>query len=187
MANKDNAAPKLVLSSPKKGSSDVSVTQDLIFVFNEDIKAGLGNIVISNGGADSQTIALSASQIVGKTLVVHPQNPLLPNSHYSVKIDSTAIQDVSGNKYAGISNATTVFFDTVDTLAPFMTKSLPAITNTNVLPKANIVLTFNEKIQAGRGNITLISDEDSRTIAITNKQIKISGNTLTFNPTNDLK
>ncbi|MFI3181264.1 MAG: Ig-like domain-containing protein [Methylococcales bacterium] len=155
-------------------------------MFNEDIKAGLGNIVISNGGADSQTIALSASQIVGKTLVVHPQNPLLPNSHYSVKIDSTAIQDVSGNKYAGISNATTVFFDTVDTLAPFMTKSLPAITNTNVLPNANIVLTFNEKIQAGRGNITLISDADSRTIAITDKQIKISGNTLTFNPTNDL-
>lgn len=66
-----------------------------------------------------------------------------------------------------------------------MTKSLPTINTANVAPKANIVLTFNEKIQAGRGNITLISDADSRTIAISDKQITISGNTLIFNPSAD--
>jgi hypothetical protein len=47
------------------------------------------------------------------------------------------------------------------------------------------VLTLSEKIQAGTGNITLISGNDSRTFAITDKQVKISGTTLTINPSVD--
>ena len=47
------------------------------------------------------------------------------------------------------------------------------------------MLTLSEKIQAGTGNITLISGNDSRTFAITDKQVKISGTTLTINPSVD--
>ena len=50
----------------------------------------------------------------------------------------------------------------------------------------NIVLRFTETIVAGSGSFTLSNGTDVRTIAITDPQVTISGNTLTINPTTDL-
>ena len=190
MATKDKNPPKLISISPNKGSSAVAINQNLVVTFNEAIKLGLGNITISDGAGDTRTISVNSPSneisINAGILTINPTNDLLPNSHYTVKIDNAAIQDLSVNPYAGIKNTTTFYFDTVDTLAPVLTKSSPSVNISNVESKSNIVLTFNEKIQAGTGNITLFSGSDTRSIAITDKQIKISGNTLTLNPTIDL-
>ncbi|MCX7076478.1 MAG: Ig-like domain-containing protein [Methylococcales bacterium] len=189
MASKDKVAPSLVVTTPKKGGNAVAINQNLILIFNENIQVGTGNIVISNSKGDEQTISMISSPsqytIIGKTLVINPARDLLPNTHYSVKIDSNAIADLSGNKYAGIDNATTLSFDTVDTLAPVLLSSSSTIKQNGIAPGDNIVLTFSEKIQAGRGNITLVAGNDTRTIPISDKQVTISGNTLTFNPSAD--
>ncbi|MEI8237133.1 MAG: Ig-like domain-containing protein, partial [Methylococcaceae bacterium] len=189
MASKDKVAPTLAVTTPKKGGNAVAVNQNLVLIFNENIQVGTGNIVISNGKGDEQTISMISSPsqyaIIGKTLVINPARDLLPNTHYSVKIDRNAIADLSGNKYAGIDNATTLSFDTVDTLAPFLLSSSSTIKQNGIAPSDNISLTFSEKIQAGRGNITLVAGNDSRTIPISDKQITISGNTLIFNPSAD--
>jgi methionine-rich copper-binding protein CopC len=190
MATKDKTPPKLTSISPNKNSTGVAISQNLVLTFNKDIKTGNGNITISNGMGDTRIISVNSSlnevSINANILKINPANDLLPNNHYAIKIDNTAIQDLSGNLYAGIKNTTTFYFDTVDTLAPVLIKSNPSANISNIASNSNIVLTFNEKIQAGTGSISLISGIDTRTIAITDKQITISGKTLTLNPSIDL-
>ncbi|MEY3280486.1 MAG: hypothetical protein RL674_471 [Pseudomonadota bacterium] len=192
MAKNDKTAPKLISVNPNKGSFNVGLNEPLILLFNEYIQAGSGNIVISNG-FDTKTISLAPIQgsskqfaITGKLLTLSLADNLLPNSLYSVKIENTAIEDLSGNKYSGINNTTTCYFNTIDTLAPIMATNNLLANSSSFAVNTNIVLTFNEKIKASAGNITLISNADLRTISISDNQVKISGNTLTINPTIDL-
>jgi hypothetical protein len=107
MPSKDKTAPKLVSASPQKGGTNIAVNQDVLLklTFNESIQVGTGNIIISSG-VDTITVPVSSSLVTvkGGELTVNPTKDLLPNSHYTVKIDNTAIQDLSGNKYAGIKN-----------------------------------------------------------------------------------
>jgi hypothetical protein len=49
MSGKDKTAPALSSTFPKKGSMSISVNQDLILTFNEEIQVGTGNIIISSG------------------------------------------------------------------------------------------------------------------------------------------
>ena len=186
MTSKDNTAPKLVSALPKKGGTAIAVNQDVVLTFNESIQVGTGNLIISSS-VDTIAVPVNSALVTvkGGVLTVNPTKDLLPNSHYTIKIDNTAIQDLSGNKYAGIKNTTTLYFDTVDTRAPTLVKSSPLASAPSVATNSNIVLTLSEKIQAGTGNITLISGNDSRTFAITDKQVKISGTTLTINPSVD--
>ncbi|MEN9757906.1 MAG: hypothetical protein RL755_2093, partial [Pseudomonadota bacterium] len=192
MAKNDKTAPKLISVYPNKGSSAVALNQHFILTFNEEIQASSGNIVISNG-TDTKKIPLapisgSSAQftITGKLLTLNLADNLLPNSLYSVKIENTAIEDLSGNKYSGINNTTTCYFNTIDTLPPTLFTSNPLANSLNFSINSNLVLTFNEKIKAGIGNITLANSSDSRTISVSDNQVKISGNTLTINPTMDL-
>ena len=75
-----------------------------------------------------------------------------------------------------------------DTTAPTLSSSSPADDATGVAAGANIVLTFDETVQAGSGTIT-ISDGagDVRVIDVTDAgQITFAGNTVTINPAADL-
>jgi methionine-rich copper-binding protein CopC len=79
--------------------------------------------------------------------------------------------------------------DTLDTAAPILISTSPADNATNVAINANIVLTFNEAVTAGTGNITIYGFRGAlvATIAITDtSQVTFSGNTVTINPTSNL-
>ncbi|KAB7644429.1 Ig-like domain-containing protein [Polymorphobacter fuscus] len=56
-----------------------------------------------------------------------------------------------------------------------------------VAADSNIVLRFTETITAGSGSFTLSNGTDTRTIAVTDPQVSIVGNTLTINPDADLE
>jgi hypothetical protein len=176
VTSKDNTAPKIVSALPKKGGTAIAVNQDVVLTFNESIQDGAGNIIISSS-VDAITVPVNSALVTvnGGVLTVNPANDLLPNSHYTIKIDSTAIQDLSANKYAGIKNTTTFYFDTVDTLAPTLVKSSPLANAPSVATNSNLVLTLSENIKIGTGNVTIISGNDSRTFAITDPQVRISG------------
>lgn len=76
-----------------------------------------------------------------------------------------------------------------DTTAPTLVSSTPADNATGVGVGANIVLTFSEAVRAGSGNIVLNGIDPATpdlTIAVTDPQVSISGNTVTINPTADL-
>ena len=77
-----------------------------------------------------------------------------------------------------------------DATAPTLTSSVPVSGATNINASLNIILSYNEPVQAGTGNITLTPTMPTGgmtfTIDVTDAQVSISGAVLTINPTNSL-
>ena len=119
----DTTAPTLSSSTPADGGSDVPPNANVVLHFSENVHAGSGDIIISSsGGLDTRTIAVSdASQvsISGDQVTINPTLNLVFNTTYSVQIAGGAFIDDAGNAYAGISNTSTLNFETTPiTLGP---------------------------------------------------------------------
>ena len=85
---------------------------------------------------------------------------------------------------------TDVFSTTQDVVPPSIVSLTPSDDQTEVLFDQNLIISFNETIQAGNGNITIFrSSDDSvfETISVNSGQVTISSATLTIDPTNDLE
>jgi hypothetical protein len=98
-----------------------------------------------------------------------------------IKTLTAKITDAAGN--ASPAGGTLAL--NLDTVAPTLSSSSPTDNATSVSTSGSIVLTFNEAIAAGTGNI-VISDgaSDTRTITVTDTtQITISGKLVTIKPT----
>lgn len=191
----DTTAPALVSSSPADNASAIAAGGNIVLTFSETVKAGSGNIVLSDSvSGDIRSIPVSdASQVTfsGSSVTINPSTDLKSGGSYSVQLASGVIKDVAGNPYAGISNVTTLNFTTAssDTVAPMLTGSTPADNAVSIAVGSNIVLTFSEAVKAGSGNIVIANSTgtDTRTISITDaSQVSISGSTVTINPSQDL-
>jgi hypothetical protein len=124
----DSTPPALTTLSPADNATNAPVTATPTLVFNEPVKKGTGNIVIrrSAGGALVETITVASSQVSvsGASVTVTPTSNLQASTGYYVEVDPGAVEDISGNDFAGISGATAWNFTTA---APAV---LPSVTET---------------------------------------------------------
>jgi hypothetical protein len=118
----------------------------------------------TDNGTSIQTTTLSAGGLVTGTNVI------------AVEIHQAA------------NNGPDLFFDlqlsgVADVTPPTVTTYSPADNSTNVSSSTNLVLTFNENIQKGSGNI-LIKEGGvtAQTIDVASATVTVSGNTATINP-----
>ena len=115
----DNVTPLWLSSNPNDNGYLMDLAANLSLTFNEGVSKGTGTIQLYNAAntlVESFDVATS-SRITGwngKTLTIDPTANLTANTAYYVKIAPTAINDLAGNAYAGISDATTLNFTTVD-------------------------------------------------------------------------
>ena len=110
----DTAAPTLSSSSPADDDTDVPVGDDIVLNFNEAMQIGSGNIRISDG-VDTRVIDVtdgSRVRVDDNRVTIDPGSNLNADSTYGVQIDDGALTDQAGNAYAGISNRTTLNFET---------------------------------------------------------------------------
>jgi serralysin len=196
----DLAAPELSSRSPADNASGVATSTSLLLTFSEPVQAGSGSITIvqTATGTPAMTIAVTDTTQVafnGSAVTVDPAGTLAAGTAYHVTIASGAIRDAAGNAYAGISNDTAFNFTTAggggggDTINPGITLFSPADNATSVATGANIVLTFNENVQAGIGNIELYLANGTlaASLPVTNTAlVGIAGNVVTLNPAADL-
>jgi methionine-rich copper-binding protein CopC len=108
------AAPfGLSSSSPADNATAVAVGSNIVLTFSENVAAGTGNIVISDG-TDTRTIAVGDAQvsISGATVTINPTADLNPNSTYYVQMASGVITSSTSTPFAGISDTTTLNFTT---------------------------------------------------------------------------
>ena len=64
MTGKDKTAPRLDSSIPIKGAKSISIDQNLVLTFNEEVNIGTGSILISNSSGDLRNIpAISKESI----------------------------------------------------------------------------------------------------------------------------
>ena len=188
------AAPTLSSSSPADNATSVSSTANIFLTFSENVDVESGNITIKKTSDDSsfETIDVTSSKVTGtgtNVIEINPANTFASSTEYYVLIDSTALDDVSGNSFAGISSTTALSFTAQDTGNPYLTSSVPAHQATAIAVDANIVLNFSENVDAESGNIVIKKHSDDsivETIAVTGGQVSGSGtNQITINPSSD--
>ena len=74
-----------------------------------------------------------------------------------------------------------------DIIAPILVSATPSDNATSVAVESNIILTFDENVQAGNGNIAISNGADTRTISVTDSlQVTFDGSMVIINPTDDL-
>ena len=186
----DVAAPTLSSSSPADNATGVAVSTNIVLTFNENVVAGSGNITLKKSSDNSTVQAMPVDggnvTISGNTVTINPSSNLDSSEGYYLQIAATALDDASGNSYAGISNATSLNFTAADIIAPTLSSSSPADNATGVASNASITLTFSENIQVGTGNIILFKADNSQ-VEVFNvaSDVTVSGAALTLNPTLD--
>lgn len=117
----DTTAPLLISTVPANYAINVALNGNISLVFNEAIARGTGNIILrQNTGtwADLETfdaaasgaLSITTTNIASDTLVINPSSNFMNARNYAIRVAATAIEDASGNAFAGIADdATTTF------------------------------------------------------------------------------
>ena len=181
--------PLLTHSNPYNGLARFQADSNITLSFDENVSAGDGNIIISNG-SDTRTIAIGdTSQVTfeGNTVTINPAADLTVDTLYSVQVASGVIVDTAGNPYAGINEANALIFKTTFPSDPRLEYSFPSNGDTEFQIDRNIELNFDENVVAGSGDILISNGTDTRTIAIDDtNQVTFSGGWVTIDPVEDL-
>ena len=132
------------------------------------------------GGTKAATLTAVSPTVY--TLSVTPD----ANSTKAITVDIAAGKFTDLVNYANLVTATSTPQD-VDTKAPQLSSISPLDNGINIAKGSNIVLTFDEKVIAGTGNLVVSNGTDTQTISVKDAtQVSISDNLLTINPSNDL-
>jgi hypothetical protein len=107
----DTTTPSKVSLSPADNATDVSIGDDLIITFSENVQADVASYGFRIYKADNtliETIPANDSQITysENVVTINPTADFLYNTGYYINIDTDAIDDFAyaGNNYAGISS-----------------------------------------------------------------------------------
>lgn len=97
-----NAVPEVVSFCPEDGSDRVSVKQDIMLTFSEEIRAGEGTIEIHKGSVDGEIVesfnvaTSDCVRISCDTLIINPSSKLDYDTRYFVTVSDGAVTDTSG-------------------------------------------------------------------------------------------
>jgi methionine-rich copper-binding protein CopC len=159
----DVTGPTLSSTTPTDGATGVALTDSITMTFNEDIAFGTGNITLrvdSGGGfSDLELFDVATEvgsgngqvQIVDNVLTINPTASFTAGYNYAIRIAATAIDDVSGNSYAGIANDTTLNFTAVSSIELDPIQTIESTTTT-----AGLTQFESASITIGSGSYRLI-------------------------------
>ncbi|MDR1527717.1 MAG: Ig-like domain-containing protein [Dysgonamonadaceae bacterium] len=101
----DTDPPTLLSTSPAEGSSSASASGSIVLTFNERVQAGTGSVTL-NGQPIAGTF--------GSKTATFKYAGLAYNSAYTLMVPAGALQDLSGNAFAGL----TLTFNTMNRPQP---------------------------------------------------------------------
>ena len=187
----DVTPPVAQTLSPADNATGVAADADLVITMDENLVKGTGNITIYNSDQSVfEQIDVTGSKVtVSNTVVtINPDGTFQSPGSYYVKVASSAIQDASGNAYVGIQNTTSWNFATVDAVAPRVATLIPADDATSVAVGVSLVMTMDENVSSGSGDIVIYNPDDTvfESIPITDAKVTIANDQVTVDPTSDL-
>jgi hypothetical protein len=165
----DTTAPSPVSFSPSPGSSNVAIDTNLVLTFDEAVTKLTGDIEIKDGTNTVTIPVTDAAQVTvsGTTVTINPTADLAISTAYHVLIDPGTFEDAAGNDFLGITSDTTWTFTTVapDITGPAVVSVTPLNGATNVDPAVNPVITYDENLIVGTGNILIKRVSDNSTVS----------------------
>ncbi len=150
----DVTPPSIVSLVPADDQTDVAVDTDFMLTFDEDIQIGSGSIGFHFYSNNSQNQSVDVNdpvvQVSGNTLTINAPLNLMTSVQYWISIPSSAIKDLAGNSFAGISSANKDDWNfTTSATAPdppLVTLRSPEDQATDVALDVELSLTFDEEI-----------------------------------------
>jgi len=184
-----DVTPPTVLSLwPAKDATDVAWNTDLQIVFDEPVRLGTGQITIKRASDDVTVEAISVSSgqvaVSDKTVSIVPAVTLTGNTSYYVEVAGSAIEDLNGNGFAGISGPTGWNF-TVGETPPAVLALSPITGAAGVALESSLKITFDRPMQKGSGDIIIRRTADDslfQTISVADDRVTISVATVTIQP-----
>ncbi|MDO8894154.1 Ig-like domain-containing protein, partial [Nitrosomonas sp.] len=111
------ASNPLLAGSNPWDETFIGIDNNIFLHFDEDVVAGNGHIIISNG-SDTRNIAINDTNQVTfdgwGTIFINLATDLVTNTTYNIQMADGVIMDTEGNPYEGTSDETTLNFTTVD-------------------------------------------------------------------------
>ncbi len=177
----DTTPPTIASSVPANGATGVAVGANIVLTYSEAVQKGSGSMTISSAGG-MVTISVSSAlvSIAGAVVTINPTADLLDGTAYTLSFPAGVFQDLAGNNAGSLTRSFTTAV-ALDSTPPTIMSTLPAMNGTINSPD-NIVLTYNEPVQKGSGNITI----GAITIPVASTQVSIAGAVVTINPSADL-
>jgi methionine-rich copper-binding protein CopC len=168
----DSTAPTVSTLSPADNTTGVSTTANLVITFDEAVDPEAGadnNIVIYKASDDSviETIDAEDAKVTGggtTTITIYPDATLDEQTAYYVQVGADAFDDAASNSYAGIADTTSWNFTTGDFTNPTVSTLSPLDNAVDVAIDSNLVLTFDEIVDAETGNIVIKKTSDDSTV-----------------------
>ena len=103
--------PTITALSPADNASVVPADGNLVVTFSEAIALDTGNITINNLTDATQTVIAvtdaSRVSVAGAVLFINPASDFVVGKSYAIRIDATAIRDLTNDYFAGIADDTT--------------------------------------------------------------------------------
>ncbi|MGB3491308.1 MAG: Ig-like domain-containing protein [Elainellaceae cyanobacterium] len=129
----DETPPSLHQTSPftpTDNATDVAIDTSLTLRFDESIQRGTGALMLKRAvdGSVVESFDVATSCMIsinGDRLTIDPSNDLEPGLGYYIELEAGAVQDLAGNRFAGVFNSTVWNFTTV-VAAPPETEQPPA-------------------------------------------------------------
>jgi Ca2+-binding RTX toxin-like protein/methionine-rich copper-binding protein CopC len=194
--------PTLVTSTFWQNPTNASLNA-VQLTFSEPVIEGSGSFEIRKSSDGSLFESLPVTDpsrvdvITGNSsyyYILTPSQNLDPSTQYYIVFPDGIVQDLSGNPIQGVSSTTTLAFTTglavplSDNTPPHLTATAPADHAAGVALDANIVLTFDESVEAGAGVIDVWRADGTlfQEINVADAtQVTFSGNLVTINPSTD--
>ncbi len=189
----DSTAPSALAFSPVDGATTAPIDGNVVVTFSEAIQRGAGNVVLKTAAGVTVATYNAASSgnlsISGSTLTINPTADLAYGTSYKVELAAGTIKDLADNSYAGTTSYDFTTGAAPDRTAPSALAFSPVDGSTTAPIDSNVVVTFNEAIQRGTGNLVLKTAAgvtvETYNVATSGK-LSLSGSTLTINPTANL-
>ncbi len=111
----DTTAPLINTVTPADNATAIAITDNIVLTFDENIIAGSGNFVISDGAGDVRTIAVTdATQVTinGSSVTINPSADLASGSNYNVTYTAGVLTDAAGNGIVAQADPLAHNFDT---------------------------------------------------------------------------
>ena len=185
-------AVDLSSTTPSDNATQIAVNTSITLVWAGRVTTNNGNVILKKTSDDSTVESFASNSMFlildmsgNASVIITPSSNLDEDTEYYVLIDSSAF-----NGFDGIASKTTLNFKTVDNNNPTLTSTSPSDDASNVSVSSNIVLTFNEAVDAESGNIDIINTSTGEAIEIdvTGSLLSGSGTTeITINPSSDLE
>lgn len=194
--NADVTPPQVSTLSPADDAINVLPTQDLVITFDEAVRTGTGFLTLKKSSDQSviESIAASGALVSGNgttSLTVNPVAALAEQTEFYVVWDAFAFKDPSGNHAAARTSVGSWSFTTGDVTSPTVSTFTPADNATDVLPTADLVISFDEAVRAGTGVLVIKKTADDsivETIAMSGASVSGNGTaSLTIDPSATLQ